>query len=138
LEAIMADRVTAPLFEGENPATETIDRNDPRAQRIAEILRTAETASATPAAAPAEKPRCGIPPFLDINAGELASYAAQVRYLAVAITSLEAGAPADRLERENCAMTLLNIIEDISGRAEAAAESLQHALEKAASATAAG
>lgn len=127
----MADRTTAPLFEGETPAPESIDRNDPRVQRIAEILRTAEPASATPAAAPAEKPRDGIPPFLDINAGELATYAAQVRYLAVAIFSLEAGPPADRLERENCAMTLLNIIEEISGRAEAAAGNLQRALERA-------
>lgn len=125
----MADRtITRP--RGETSTPESLDRNVPHAQRIAGILRAAETASAIPAADPAENPRVGIPPCLGINAGELASYAAQVRYLAVAIFSLEAGPPADRLERENCAMTLLNIIEDISGRAEAAAESLQRALEK--------
>ena len=46
----MADRNTAPLSEGETPATEPLDRNDPRVRRIVEILRTAE---AEAAAAPA-------------------------------------------------------------------------------------
>lgn len=126
----MADRTTT-RPEGETSTPESIDRNDPRVQRIAEILRTAETASAIPAAAPAEKSRDGIPPLLDINAGELATYAAQIRYLAVAIVSLEAGPPADGLERANCALTLVDIIADISGRAEHAAESLQRVLEVA-------
>lgn len=133
----MADRNTAPLSEGETSAPESIDRNDPRVQRIAEILRAAETASAAPAAVSGEKPRGGIPPFLDINAGELAHYAAQVRYLAAAIVSLDAGPPADSYERENCRAYLVDVIEDISSRAEAAAERLQHALKKAASPAAA-
>ncbi len=50
----MADRTTAaPLPEDGIPASESIDRNDPAARRIADIMRSAEPAAAVP---PSEHP----------------------------------------------------------------------------------
>lgn len=69
---------------------------------------------------------------LDLNAAELATWAAQARYVALAAQSLSSGPPADPVERENCLLYLLEVIEDISSRAEVAAESLRDALETAA------
>lgn len=59
--------------------------------------------------------------YLDINADELANYASQMRYVALAARCMEAGPPADKTERENCILYLLEVIEDIAARAEGAA-----------------
>lgn len=68
---------------------------------------------------------------LDINAEEIRDYAAQARYVAMAARCLENGPPADKMERCNCMLYLLEVAEDLAARAEDAADALAHTLRQA-------
>ncbi len=66
---------------------------------------------------------------LDINARELATHAARIRYLALAASSIAAGCtPAAGLERDSCVGYLLDTIEYLGEQTEAWAEALETAL----------
>lgn len=67
---------------------------------------------------------------LDINAREIAAYAAKAHYAALAARCMEGGSPADQTERSNCMLYLIEIAEDFSREAEEMADKLAWALEQ--------
>ena len=69
---------------------------------------------------------------LDILTSELATFASRMKYLAMAASSIASGStPADRCERDNCVVYLLDTLEYLGDVTEAAAENLERATEKA-------